>query len=160
MSLVVVLFLFFFSSRRRHTRCALVTGVQTCALPICLRLFVRLDLTSPVEWALGSLNPPALRDFIQRHYATCNEVALFVSPSAHAKIYSGQQGYLIGSANLSTRALSGNAAEVLWFERDQARRDLMDQMFGEYSRLFRPLKLDDLVDFGKSYEKEDRKSVV
>src|SRR3546814_2918715 len=27
---------FFFSSRRRHTRCALVTGVQTCALPICL----------------------------------------------------------------------------------------------------------------------------
>src|SRR3546814_2924715 len=27
---------FFFSSRRRHTRCALVTGVQTCALPIYL----------------------------------------------------------------------------------------------------------------------------
>src|SRR3546814_20626350 len=26
---------FLFSSRRRHTRCALVTGVQTCALPIC-----------------------------------------------------------------------------------------------------------------------------
>src|SRR3546814_4139463 len=33
--IVIVLFvLFFFSSRRRHTRCALVTGVQTCALPI------------------------------------------------------------------------------------------------------------------------------
>src|SRR3546814_2642498 len=30
--------MFFFSSRRRHTRCALVTGVQTCALPI-YRLF-------------------------------------------------------------------------------------------------------------------------
>src|SRR3546814_6561978 len=28
----------FFSSRRRHTRCALVTGVQTCALPISLLL--------------------------------------------------------------------------------------------------------------------------
>src|SRR3546814_10593421 len=28
------LWFFFFSSRRRHTRCALVTGVQTCALPI------------------------------------------------------------------------------------------------------------------------------
>src|SRR3546814_953623 len=27
--------MFFCSSRRRHTRCALVTGVQTCALPIC-----------------------------------------------------------------------------------------------------------------------------
>src|SRR3546814_3985902 len=35
MSVVFVVCLFFFSSRRRHTRCALVTGVQTCALPIC-----------------------------------------------------------------------------------------------------------------------------
>src|SRR3546814_4815204 len=31
--MMTVLF-FFVSSRRRHTRCALVTGVQTCALPI------------------------------------------------------------------------------------------------------------------------------
>src|SRR3546814_6610139 len=31
---IVCFCLFFFSSRRRHTRCALVTGVQTCALPI------------------------------------------------------------------------------------------------------------------------------
>src|SRR3546814_9160852 len=32
---------FFFSSRRRHTRCALVTGVQTCALPIFFYLLSR-----------------------------------------------------------------------------------------------------------------------
>src|SRR3546814_15085982 len=31
---IVCCTVFFFSSRRRHTRCALVTGVQTCALPI------------------------------------------------------------------------------------------------------------------------------
>src|SRR3546814_7276027 len=31
---VFILILFFFPSRRRHTSCALVTGVQTCALPI------------------------------------------------------------------------------------------------------------------------------
>src|SRR3546814_1940356 len=37
---------FFFSSRRRHTRCALVTGVQTCALPI---------------YALGQRDPAAER---------------------------------------------------------------------------------------------------
>src|SRR3546814_1623223 len=30
----IFVFCFFCSSRRRHTRCALVTGVQTCALPI------------------------------------------------------------------------------------------------------------------------------
>src|SRR3546814_4646441 len=34
---------FFFSSRRRHTRCALVTGVQTCALPI----YITTDHLSP-----------------------------------------------------------------------------------------------------------------
>src|SRR3546814_12333580 len=33
---VCLLVFFFFSSRRRHTRCALVTGVQTCALPILI----------------------------------------------------------------------------------------------------------------------------
>src|SRR3546814_11262606 len=37
------LFLFFFSSRRRHTRCALVTGVQTCALPIFLAPMSRVS---------------------------------------------------------------------------------------------------------------------
>src|SRR3546814_1441114 len=34
---------FFFSSRRRHTSCALVTGVQTCALPISSRDIERID---------------------------------------------------------------------------------------------------------------------
>src|SRR3546814_9050293 len=37
--------LFFFSSRRRHTRCALVTGVQTCALPIAQ--------PATAKWATG-----------------------------------------------------------------------------------------------------------
>src|SRR3546814_5976468 len=42
---------FFFSSRRRHTRCALVTGVQTCALPI------------PQGWRmLGEATRHAVRD--------------------------------------------------------------------------------------------------
>src|SRR3546814_721735 len=36
MWLCMCLYFFFFSSRRRHTRCALVTGVQTCALPILI----------------------------------------------------------------------------------------------------------------------------
>src|SRR3546814_7054708 len=39
-----LLVLFFFSSRRRHTRCALVTGVQTCALPIST--MTRAEVTS------------------------------------------------------------------------------------------------------------------
>src|SRR3546814_2506947 len=39
LSLLVIYSFFFFSSRRRHTRCALVTGVQTCALPISIKRF-------------------------------------------------------------------------------------------------------------------------
>src|SRR3546814_7183367 len=48
-----VLCCFVFSSRRRHTRCALVTGVQTCALPISaisrarLRAAFRVPRRSP-----------------------------------------------------------------------------------------------------------------
>src|SRR3546814_1139068 len=38
-------FVFFFSSRSRHTRCALVTGVQTCALPILS--FISYDVALP-----------------------------------------------------------------------------------------------------------------
>src|SRR3546814_9124026 len=38
--------LLFFSSRRRHTRCALVTGVQTCALPISQGLPVALTIAT------------------------------------------------------------------------------------------------------------------
>src|SRR3546814_8763149 len=34
MVMFIIVIVFFFSSRRRHTICALVIGVQTCALPI------------------------------------------------------------------------------------------------------------------------------
>src|SRR3546814_624656 len=50
----MVFLLFFFSSRRRHTRCALVTGVQTCALPIS---------AAPILKAVnGAIEPAALFD--------------------------------------------------------------------------------------------------
>src|SRR3546814_3938494 len=42
---------FCFSSRRRHTRCALVTGVQTCALPIC-RTVGNIHTVENVSFAL------------------------------------------------------------------------------------------------------------
>src|SRR3546814_10080308 len=36
--MVFSLYCLLFSSRRRHSRCSLVTGVQTCALPICIHI--------------------------------------------------------------------------------------------------------------------------
>src|SRR3546814_4807777 len=43
---------FFFSSRRRHTRCALVTGVQTCALPISVGANIERALAVDEEASL------------------------------------------------------------------------------------------------------------
>src|SRR3546814_3675672 len=51
--IIFVYMFFFFSSRRRHTRCALVTGVQTCALPIYLLVppagFARAERCRPTR---------------------------------------------------------------------------------------------------------------
>src|SRR3546814_19791527 len=53
---------FFFSSRRRHTRCALVTGVQTCALPISpARSAGRWSMHRPAWRARGSRAPAGAR---------------------------------------------------------------------------------------------------
>src|SRR3546814_3297421 len=60
-----VLSVLFFSSRRRHTRCALVTGVQTCALPISSmtevhfgpRALPRIDPTRAVTCRRSSAVP-------------------------------------------------------------------------------------------------------
>src|SRR3546814_2167940 len=47
---IAVCIFFFFSSRRRHTRCALVTGVQTCALPIFEGRRVPRDPKAAFAW--------------------------------------------------------------------------------------------------------------
>src|SRR3546814_9936568 len=62
---------FFFSSRRRHTRCALVTGVQTCALPIYpsdKQPYASLDVH-------GQKSAPELLDMAQK-LAEQNRVSL------------------------------------------------------------------------------------
>src|SRR3546814_7901660 len=60
---------FFFSSRRRHTRCALVTGVHTCALPI----------------SVGTDRCDATRVYILRE-PTFNAT---MSPNGTMRVYSG-----------------------------------------------------------------------
>src|SRR3546814_16942721 len=50
--------IFFFSSRRRHTICALVTGVQTCALPIYAQKWETTLKATKIKRS-SSLNDPA-----------------------------------------------------------------------------------------------------
>src|SRR3546814_19402711 len=55
---------FFCSSRSRHTRCALVTGVQTCALPICYPVLV-----------------PNAQGYARARAVGVSEIAVFVAAS-------------------------------------------------------------------------------
>src|SRR3546814_8878527 len=75
MLLVFLLLMFcFLSSRRRHTRCALVTGVQTCALPISVAQTgicllnndpkscpqrIEEEIAPDISSEIGDLSPPA-----------------------------------------------------------------------------------------------------
>src|SRR3546814_1967591 len=68
---------FFFSSRRRHTRCALVTGVQTCALPIS-----RVDLAAALRWAVR----------MGFHEGICNHFSAVI-PGADDRFLINPHGY-------------------------------------------------------------------
>src|SRR3546814_3109887 len=62
---------FFFSSRRRHTRCALVTGVQTCALPISGGLGTRLsEETNARPKPLVEIGDKPIIWHVMKHYDT------------------------------------------------------------------------------------------
>src|SRR3546814_7184057 len=81
---------FFFSSRRRHTRCALVTGVQTCALPIYLPAVQHLGVDTARkiverdEIALGALGDERLHrlfvDALERAERIADRESLIAAP--------------------------------------------------------------------------------
>src|SRR3546814_10254670 len=68
---------FFFASRRRHTRCALVTGVQTCALPI----YRRSDGTTAKsdDYRKGCLSPVFFTTPSHHSFSSL----LFITPFHH-----------------------------------------------------------------------------
>src|SRR3546814_2293849 len=81
--------LFFFSSRRRHTRCALVTGVQTCALPIShafinfiMRPEVAAKASNYVYYANGN---KASQEFLNED--VINDPAIYPTPAALEGLY-------------------------------------------------------------------------
>src|SRR3546814_10844728 len=92
---------FLFSSRRRHTRCALVTGVQTCALPICDadafgadRIIIatgsspRVDgvqMAIPARPMKGIEHPDAISsiDFFSGRHNSCPASAIVVDDVGH-----------------------------------------------------------------------------
>src|SRR3546814_7981017 len=84
---------FFFSSRRRHTRCALVTGVQTCALPIFAQQITEAldpevaglgDGLDEIESALTEHGPTEARRRVSEIRATAISYRRFIAPQRQA----------------------------------------------------------------------------
>ena len=79
---IILFFFFFFSSRRRHTRYGTVTGVQTCALPICYhQITFKLNLPLPLlAFALVSegILPPLALALVPEVPQVTHSTALFV----------------------------------------------------------------------------------
>src|SRR3546814_10821048 len=100
--------MFVFSSRRRDTRCALVTGVQTCALPISLDELAaeagmsRAGLTSAFRRHMGRSVGDYLSDYrvlvAKRELSLGRPVALvsdelgYASPAAFTRMFKARAG--------------------------------------------------------------------
>src|SRR3546814_3410335 len=91
----------FFSSRRRHTRCALVTGVQTCALPISSMLHGPPQIIEAMEFTSlpNEMRPEHVceewRDTQQIGRASCRErVCQYVEISVVAEEVKEREKYV------------------------------------------------------------------
>src|SRR3546814_2298803 len=78
--------MFFFASRRRHTRCALVTGVQTCALPISMSHELRTPLNAIIGFSelilqqvFGAIGHDNYRDYIQNIHESGNHLLTIIN---------------------------------------------------------------------------------
>src|SRR3546814_12799906 len=77
---------FFFSSRRRHTRCALVTGVQTCALPICRNRRRRHLPSNHTFYFIANLRQPENQDMSDRKRTACVRARRSVERSEERRV--------------------------------------------------------------------------
>src|SRR3546814_2048620 len=95
----------FFSSRRRHTRCALVAGVQTCALPISTFTDWAANedfADAVVEAALAHKTP----DAVQAAYRRTTYLGTPAQPGARIQLMEAWGRYCAGGAAPSENIVS------------------------------------------------------
>src|SRR3546814_1448360 len=106
-SLLILFFFCFFSRRRRHTSCALVTGVQTCALPILILLFVLIPHWGLMGAAFATSTTTVVVT-VWRALQTRRLLGLYMSVPAHLLIVAGWGIAL--AVGLAVRATIGSGA--------------------------------------------------
>src|SRR3546814_6143392 len=94
----VLIMLFCCASRRRHTMCALVTGVQTCALPILFMFQPGEEGQHGARFMLddGIIDPLPDAAF-----------ALHIMPNAPHGIFAGRAGPLLASSDVLSITVKG-----------------------------------------------------
>lgn len=112
-------------------------------------LLIRLDLERPDEWITRAVAPDALLDLVDRHSNV--DIRMYCGPHAHAKVYLGDDAFLVGSANYTVRGLSGAANEILWYESSAAAVRRMQKVLTQYRKTLSPLSYKALKEYVERY---------
>jgi hypothetical protein len=107
-----------------------------------IELLLRLDLRSIDDWVARSIAPDALLRFWKRHQKY--DVNVYCGPQAHAKIYAGDDAFLVGSANFTVRGLGGLNDEILWRETSHSAIYTMARALREYRSSLQQIQMYDL----------------
>src|SRR3546814_8723712 len=151
---MLMLVCYVFSSRGRHTKCALVTGVQTCALPI-----------SPEEPAVLAIAAGHVSLRAPCYRLVCPD-AEWLEPTAYTTLWKPRVPGTVPrlrparASPLATRSyasLHAPATKREWFDAE-ARYDKVDTTYGMQA-IRRPATKVQL-ELGTGYRLQDRKSVV
>src|SRR3546814_4203242 len=94
--LVCLMFIFFFSSRRRHTRCALVTGVQTCALPITATVLLLGLHRALLRWHRFEIKARASAEMMRTVAATLPDALVMLDADGRIRFANGQARAVLG----------------------------------------------------------------
>ena len=116
-----------------------------------VRLICRLDLKSPEDWVRGYIDPLALLSKAKSLRDRGTKVRICIHPRAHAKVYIGRDGAIVGSANLTLSGLSGGN-EVAWETRDAGSCKRLRRALSSYSEEYEEVTIERLEHFVQKHK--------
>src|SRR3546814_2278808 len=115
----------FFSSRRRHTRCALVTGVQTCALPISPVVgftFSKENVNLPTPNFSGTMSTSWVLPFHPADSDLVFNADLFMTDDFGGASGENLPGYVLANTRLDWKDIGGSGLTLGVYVRNQIGR--------------------------------------